>query len=263
MRYKNMKKNHQNNITRKKAIKFIALGSVSSMLVPTLFATSQAANKRLGSYQSYSEIFNVRYPFSLAELPYNHAALEPAIDTKTMEIHHGRHHQGYINNLNNALKDHSDLQKRTLAELVSSLNDIPAEVRTAIRNHGGGHLNHTIFWNSMAPNGSQITGSLEEAVNRDFGNIENLKAELKLATGVFGSGWAWLVTDSNGRLRVVQTNNQDNPLTDGLTPLTGVDVWEHAYYLKYQNLRGDYVDAWLDLVHWEKVSEIYEDSLEA
>lgn len=253
----------QKGINRKKALKFMALGSASALFAPALFTTSCAASRQSGGYKSYDEIFNVTYPFSLDDLPYNYDALEPAIDKKTMEIHHGRHHQGYINNLNGTLEDHADLQEMTLAELVARLNDLPSDVRTAIRNHGGGHLNHTIFWNTMVPNRSRASGSFEEAVNRDFGNMERLKAELKSATGVFGSGWAWLVTDSNGRLSVVQTNNQDNPLTDGLTPLTGVDVWEHAYYLKYQNLRGDYVDVWLDLVHWENVSEIYEVSLEA
>lgn len=253
----------ENTINRKKALKFIGLGSITTILAPALFTTSCASSRQSGGYQSYNEIFNTTYPFSLADLPYGFDALEPAIDAKTMEIHHDRHHQGYINNLNNALEDHSDLQEMTISELVAGLNDLPTNVRTAIRNHGGGNLNHAIFWNTMGPNGSQPTGTLEEAINRDFSNMENLKAELKRAAGVFGSGWAWLVTDSNGRLSVVQTNNQDNPITDGLTPLTGVDVWEHAYYLNYQNLRGDYVDAWLNLVHWENVAAIYEDSLDA
>jgi len=253
----------ENMISRKKALKFIGLGSISTLLAPALFTTSCAASRQSGGYKSYDEIFNVTYPFSLGDLPYTYDALEPAIDAKTMEIHHGRHHQGYIDNLNNALEDHSNLQGMSLAELVAGLNDLPTDVRTAVRNHGGGHLNHAIFWNTMIPNGSRASDSFEEAVNRDFGTMDDLKAELKNAAGVFGSGWAWLTADSNGRLSVVQTNNQDNPLTDGLTPLTGVDVWEHAYYLKYQNLRGDYVDAWLELVHWEKVSEIFEESLQA
>ena len=252
----------ENSISRKKALKFIGLGSISTILAPALFTTSCAANQS-GGYQSYDEIFNATYPFSLADLPYGFDALEPAIDAKTMEIHHDRHHQGYINNLNSALEDYSDLQGMTLSELLAGLNDLPTDVQTAIRNHGGGNLNHAIFWNTMGPNGSQPTGTFQEALNRDFSNMENLKAELKSAAGVFGSGWAWLVTDSNGSLSVVQTNNQDNPLTNGLAPLTGVDVWEHAYYLNYQNLRGDYVDAWLNLVHWENVAAIYEDSLDA
>lgn len=253
----------KNRISRKKALKFIALGSASTIMAQAFITTSATAKKRSGTYQSYNDMFNAKYPFSLADLPYSFDALEPAIDVKTMEIHHGRHHNGYINNLNNALENHSNLQSMSLLELVAGLNELPGELQTAVRNHGGGHLNHMIFWNTMTPGGSSVTGSFAEALSRDFGNMDNLKAELKLATGVFGSGWAWIATDPNGRLRVVQTSNQDNPLTDGLTPLTGVDVWEHAYYLNYQNLRGNYVDAWLGLVHWEKVSEMYEDSMEA
>ncbi len=251
-------------LSRKKALKYLTFGSASVLFAPALFTTSCAANgnRRQGSYLSYSAIFNATYPFSLDPLPYDDDALEPYIDTKTMEIHHGRHHQGYINNLNNALENHSNLQSMTLSELVAGLNDLPDEVQTAVRNHGGGHLNHVIFWNTMTPGGSSATGRLADAIDRDFGSMENLKEELKSASGgVFGSGWAWLAADNGGSLSVVQTPNQDNPLTEGLTPLTGVDVWEHAYYLNYQNLRGEYVDAWLDLVHWEKVSEMYEESL--
>jgi Fe-Mn family superoxide dismutase len=254
---------NNDSISRKKALKIMGVGSLSTLLAPALFTTACVASRQSGGYKSYNGIFNGTYPFSLVDLPYNYDALEPAIDTKTMEIHHGRHHQGYINNLNSALEDQPNLQEMSLSELVAGFNDLPTDVRTAVRNHGGGHLNHAIFWNTMIPNGSGASGSFEEVVNRDFGTMDNLKAELRSAAGVFGSGWAWLAADSNGRLSVVQTNNQDNPLTDGLTPLTGVDVWEHAYYLKYQNLRGDYVDAWLDLVHWGNVSEIYEESLEA
>ena len=255
---------NKTQITRKKALKFITLGSASALLVPAFLTTSCAATNRTGGYQSYDEIFNEVYPFTLADLPYGYDALEPAIDAKTMEIHHGRHHNGYINNLNSALENHSNLQEMTLSELVSGLDELPGEVQTAVRNHGGGHLNHVIFWNTMTPGGSDASCRLADAIDRDFGSMENLKEELKdAAGGVFGSGWAWLAADNGGSLSVVQTPNQDNPLTDGLTPLTGVDVWEHAYYLNYQNLRGDYVDAWLDLVHWENVSEIYEESLEA
>lgn len=242
----------------------MAFSSVTGFLMPGIFHQSAKASgkRKAGSYPNYDQIYNATYPFSLEPLPYEHNALEPAIDAKTMEIHHGRHHQGYINNLNNALENHFDLQEMTLSDLVSGLNELPEEVKTAVQNHGGGHLNHVIFWNTMSPNGSSATGSFAEAVNRDFGSLGDLKSELKDAAGsVFGSGWAWVAAGNNGQLSIVKTPNQDNPLTDGLTPLTGVDVWEHAYYLNYQNLRGDYVDAWLDLVHWEKVSEIYEENL--
>ncbi|TVQ05496.1 MAG: superoxide dismutase [Balneolaceae bacterium] len=239
----------------------MALGSVSSILAPSFFATSCAANNRTRGYQSYDEIFNEVYPFSLADLPYSYDALETAIDAKTMEIHHGRHHQGYINNLNNALEDHSDLQEMTLTDLVADLNNLPSEVRTAVRNHGGGHLNHAIFWNTMSADGGSPSGELEQAIDRDFGHLNGLKEQFtQAAATVFGSGWAWLATDREGRLQITQTVNQDNPLTDGLTPLFGIDVWEHAYYLKYQNRRGAYIGAYLDLIYWEKVSEIYEES---
>lgn len=255
----------KNQINRRKALKFMALGSASALITPALFTKTKAANKRkAGSYLIYDQIFNATYPFLLEPLPYEHDALESAIDAKTMEIHHGRHHNGYINNLNSALENHPNLQSMTLSELFSGLNELPNEVSTAVRNHGGGHLNHALFWNTMTPGGSGAAGSLSDAIDRDFGSVDSLREELKdAAGGVFGSGWAWLAADNNGSLSVVQTPNQDNPLADGLTPLTGVDVWEHAYYLNYQNLRGDYVDAWLDLVHWEKVSEIYEQSLES
>ncbi|CAN5291326.1 superoxide dismutase [soil metagenome] len=248
----------ENSITRKKALKFMAFGSVSTILPPAVFTAPCAAYNRVGGYQSYSEIFNAGYPFSLADLPYSYNALEPAVDAKTMKIHHERHHQGYINNLNNTIEDYPDLQGMKLSELVAGLNDLPAEVRTSVRNQGGGHLNHVIFWNTLRAESGSPGGSIKEAIDRDFGSNESLKKEFfSAAVGVFGSGWAWLASGGDGRLQVVQTPNQDNPLTDGLTPLFGVDVWEHAYYINYQNRRGDYLDAFWNLIHWEKAAEIY------
>jgi superoxide dismutase, Fe-Mn family len=249
----------EKSITRKKALKIIGLGSISTYLAPALFTTSCAASRQSGGYQSYDEIFNAMYPFSLADLPYDYDALEPAIDAKTMEIHHGRHHQGYTNNLNNNLEGHPDLQGMTLTELVAGINELPSAVQTAVRNHGGGHLNHTIFWNTMSSEGGSPNGELKEAIDLDFGGEESLKEEFSSAAGgVFGSGWAWLAVNSDGKLQVTQTANQDNPLTYGLTPLLGIDVWEHAYYLNYQNRRGDYVNAFWDLIHWENVQEFYQ-----
>lgn len=251
----------QSIISRKKALKFLTLGSASAFFAPAIVTTACAANetRRAGSFLSFNDIFNTVYPFSLQPLPYADDALEPYIDAKTMNIHHGRHHNGYINNLNNALEAYTELQSITLSELVAGLNELPEEVRTAVRNHGGGHLNHVLFWNTMIPGGSDPTDLLKEAIDRDFGSMDNLKEELLSEAGrVFGSGWSWLAADESGRLHVVRTPNQDCPLTDGLTPLTGVDVWEHAYYLKYQNLRGEYVENWWNLIHWEKVSELYE-----
>lgn len=253
----------ENAISRKQALKFLTLGSVSTVIAPTLFTTSCVANGRAtGGYLNYDEIFNAVYPFSLAALPYVHNALEPAIDAATMEIHHSRHHQGYVNNLNNALESRVSLQGMTLADLNRNLNDLPDDVRTAVRNHGGGHLNHTIFWNTMHASGGTPTGELAGAMDDAFGDMDGFRGEFTAAAStVFGSGWAWLVADSEGKLQITKTANQDNPLTDGLTPLFGIDVWEHAYYLNYQNRRGDYISAFLDLIHWEKVGEIYGGSL--
>jgi len=259
--YIQMKK--ENTISRKQALKFLTFGSVSTVIAPSLFTTSCAANgSRTGGYLTYDEIFNASYPFSLAALPYAHNALEPAIDAQTMEIHHSRHHQGYVNNLNSALEAYTDLQSMTLADLNRNLTNLPAEVLTAVRNHGGGHLNHTIFWNTMHAEGGTPSGDLASAIEEAFGDLNGLREEFtNAAATVFGSGWAWLVSDSEGRLQITQTANQENPLTDGLTPLFGIDVWEHAYYLNYQNRRGDYIGAYLDLIHWEKVGEIYNENL--
>ncbi len=254
--------NHH-SISRKRALKFLTLGTLTTIMTPSLFKTANATSKnRVAEYQSYDDIFNQVYPFSLAGLPYTHDALEPAIDSRTMEIHHGRHHQGYVNNLNNALESHSDLQTMTLADLNKNLKDLPSEVQTAVRNHGGGHLNHAIFWNTMSPAGGEPGRELGRAIQNSFGSLEVMREQFSRAAGtVFGSGWAWLVSDNEGNLSIAQTPNQDNPLTDGYTPLFGIDVWEHAYYLNYQNRRGDYISAYFDLIHWEKVGEIYGESV--
>lgn len=194
--------------------------------------------------------------FKLPELNYGYDQLEPYIDARTMEIHHTKHHQAYINNLNAALEGHEDLKQLTIEELLTNLEGIPEGIRMAVRNNGGGHLNHTMFWEIMSPNGGgEPTGELMEMINRDFGSFEEFKAEFKKAAlSRFGSGWAWLVLDGD-KLKVVSTPNQDNPISDGLNPILGIDVWEHAYYLKYQNLRPDYVDAWFNVVDWTKVGK--------
>ncbi len=194
--------------------------------------------------------------FKLPGLNYGYDQLEPYIDSRTMEIHYTKHHQAYINNLNAALEGHEDLQQLTIEELLTNLEGIPEEIRMAVRNNGGGHLNHSMFWEIMSPNGGgEPKGELLEMINRDFGSFEEFKAEFKKAAGArFGSGWAWLVLDGE-KLRVVSTPNQDNPITDGLNPILGIDVWEHAYYLKYQNLRPDYVEAWFNVIDWEKVGK--------
>ncbi len=193
--------------------------------------------------------------FELSKLPYSYEALEPFIDAQTMNIHHTKHHQAYVTNLNAALEKHPELGGWSLDTLVAKLAEIPEDIRAAVRNHGGGHWNHDMFWNIMAPNaGGEPAGALAKAIEGDFGSFANFKAEFdKAAMGRFGSGWAWLV-EKGDTLAVVSTANQDNPLTDGLKPLMGIDVWEHAYYLKYQNRRADYIAAWWNVVNWEAVA---------
>jgi superoxide dismutase, Fe-Mn family len=197
--------------------------------------------------------------FELPALPYPTNALEPHIDAQTMEIHHGRHHATYVNNLNAALEGHAALAEKSLEDLVRNINEVPESIRTAVRNNGGGHYNHTLFWESMSPNGGgQPTGELADAINQTFGSFEKFQEEFtKAALTRFGSGWAWLVLKPDGKLAVTSTPNQDNPLMDGDKPLLGLDVWEHAYYLKYQNKRPDYVKAWWNVVNWEEVNNRY------
>lgn len=193
--------------------------------------------------------------FELPKLPYAYEALEPFIDAQTMTLHHTKHHQTYVTNLNGALEKHPELASWSLDDLVARLAEVPEDVRGVVRNHGGGTLNHNIFWEVMAPNaGGEPAGALAKAIEADFGGFANFKAEFeKAAIGRFGSGWAWLAKQG-GKLVVVSTANQDNPLTDGLTPLMGIDVWEHAYYLKYQNRRPEYVSNWWNVVNWDEVA---------
>ncbi len=195
-------------------------------------------------------------PYVLPPLPYAFDALEPHIDARTMEIHHGKHHQAYITNVNAALEAHPDLLKKPVEELVAGLNGLPEAVRTAVRNNGGGHANHSLFWTIMGPGkGGEPGGALGKAIAASFGDFAAFKDTFaKAAMGRFGSGWAWLVSDKSGKLQVVSTANQDSPLTDGATPILALDVWEHAYYLNYQNRRADYVAAWWNVVNWENVA---------
>lgn len=197
-------------------------------------------------------------PFSLPDLPYSSDALEPHIDRRTMEIHHGKHHNGYVTNLNNALEDAPELQGRSLEELLAShCAVVPEKIRRAVRNNGGGHANHSLFWTIMSPDGGgEPEGALANAIDSKFGDFESFKNEFaNAATGRFGSGWAWLVTDTSGNLEVYSTANQDSPLMEGKTPVIGLDVWEHAYYLNYQNRRADYVKAWWNVVNWAAAGE--------
>jgi Fe-Mn family superoxide dismutase len=196
------------------------------------------------------------YPFELPALGYDHGALEPHIDTRTMEIHHGKHHQGYTNNLNAALENYPDLHGMSGDDLLRDLSSVPEAIRTAVRNNGGGFVNHSLFWQVMTPGGASApSGALAEAIDGAFGSLDDFKATLqKTAGGQFGSGWGWLVVGSGGGVGVAATANQDNPLSSGATPILGVDVWEHAYYLNYQNRRPDYLSAWWNVVNWDVVA---------
>lgn len=204
---------------------------------------------------------NLELPASLPELPYAFDALEPHIDEETMKVHHGKHHQGYVDKLNAALDKHPELKEKSLEDLLRDLNSVPEDIRTAVRNNGGGHYNHSLFWKVMSPDAKPAKGQVLEAINSNFGSIDNFKEEFsQAAAGQFGSGWAWLSLDENDELVIHSTANQDNPLMEGKTPIFGLDVWEHAYYLKYQNKRADYIKAWLDnVLCGEKVEEIFTD----
>lgn len=193
---------------------------------------------------------------TLPQLPYALNALEPHIDARTMEIHHGKHHAAYVENLNKALADHPQLQAWSIEDLVSRLSEVPEGIRAVVRNNGGGHLNHSWFWGWMSPaGGGDPTGKLAEALVSTFGSIDQFREQFaKAGLGRFGSGWAWLVWQDS-KLSITSTPNQDNPLTDGAIPLLGCDVWEHAYYLHYQNRRADYLNAWWNVVHWQAVAD--------
>ncbi len=197
--------------------------------------------------------------FELPPLPYDYNALEPYIDEQTMHLHHDKHHQAYVTNLNNALANQGQLASLSVEDLLRHIKEVPDNIRTAVRNNGGGHVNHTMFWQIMKPNGGgEPTGALASAIQSVFGSFDQFKAAFNDA-GVkrFGSGWAWLVLDQSGKLQVISTANQDSPLMDGQYPVMGNDVWEHAYYLKYQNRRPDYLAAWWNVVNWDEISRRY------
>lgn len=196
--------------------------------------------------------------FTLPELPYAHDALTPHIDEETMKIHHSKHHNTYITKLNGALEGHSDLEGKSLEDLLTNLDALPESIRGAVRNNGGGHFNHTLFWEIMSPNGGGApSGELADAITETFGSFDKFKEEFKNAALTrFGSGWAWLAVN-NGKLEVTSTPNQDTPIMEGKTGILGVDVWEHAYYLKYQNLRPNYVDAFFNVINWDEVAKRY------
>ncbi|MBV9849094.1 MAG: superoxide dismutase [Armatimonadetes bacterium] len=198
--------------------------------------------------------------YELPPLPYAYDALEPTIDEQTMHLHHDKHHQTYVNNLNAAIEKHPELGGKSPEELLKDINSIPEDIRTAVRNNGGGHVNHTMFWEIMAPGGSQQpTGTLADAINAKFGGLDAMKQQFNQNGATrFGSGWTWLVKNSSGELALLSTANQDSPLMEGHYPIMGNDVWEHAYYLKYQNRRPDYLAAWWNVVNWDVVGKRFE-----
>ena len=197
--------------------------------------------------------------YTLPDVPYAYDALEPYIDEETMHLHHDKHHNTYVTNLNAAIEKYPELGEKTIEELLSDMDAIPTDIKTAVRNNGGGHANHSFFWEIMAPNaGGEPTGEIKEAINEAFGDFSSFKEEFKkAAAGRFGSGWAWLVME-NGKLAITSTANQDSPLMEGKTPILGLDVWEHAYYLKYKNVRPDYIAAFWNVINWDEVNKRFE-----
>ena len=231
-----------------------------SMLTEARTTSARPCKTTKSKTITIAPIYQVTNPFSLPALPYAFDDLEPYIDKETMEIHHNKHHQAYVNNLNAALKDHPKLHNKTLYELLNNLTALPHTVRNAIRNQGGGHFNHSLFWTMMTPKASlQPSGPLAQQIATDFGSFTTLQEQFNAAAKtVFGSGWAWLVTDRCRNLSIVATHNQDSPLGDDSIPILGLDVWEHAYYLKYQNRRGDYITAFWHVINWSQVQNYYE-----
>lgn len=204
---------------------------------------------------------NLQMTYELPDLPYAYDALEPHIDEETMKLHHDKHHNGYVNKTNKALENYPKFAEKSIEELMADLESVPEDIKSDIRNQGGGHANHKLFWTILSPNGGgEPTGDLAQDIENTFGSFDDFKDKFKAeATGRFGSGWAWLVVN-NGNLEITNTLNQDSPLSAGKTPILGIDVWEHAYYLNYQNKRADYVDAFWNVVNWEEVSNRYNDA---
>lgn len=221
------------------------------------FAGTEAVASPLRSGTSIAQAASE--PFTLPPLPYDYNALEPYIDAETMQFHHDKHHAAYVKNLNAAVAQYPELKGMTAEELVRQINTVPEPIRTAVRNNGGGHVNHTMFWEIMSPNGGTLSGPIEAAIRQSFGSFEAFKTAFNEAGAKrFGSGWAWLVMMPDGKLTITSTANQDSPLMEGAYPIMGNDVWEHAYYLTYRNKRDEYLNAWWNVVNWEEVNRRYE-----
>ncbi|HZG01819.1 MAG TPA: Fe-Mn family superoxide dismutase [Chitinophagales bacterium] len=250
----------QMSASRRSLLKFMGLaGGAVALGAPSFAASAFSINR--------SKVNGLGIvgdgPFRLPDLPYAYTALEPHIDAKTMEIHHSKHHAAYVNNLNAALEKEPDWQEKPLETLLKDIKKIPESIRTAVRNNGGGHYNHTFFWMVISPDKQEASGKLADAIQRDFGSLDDLKKQFnEAATKVFGSGWAWVVKDNAGKLSITSTPNQDNPIMDVAekqgTPVLGVDVWEHAYYLKHQNKRAEYLSDFWNVVNWKKAGEFYD-----
>jgi len=237
-------------MTRRQAIKTTALASVALATLPGAHAQTASVPPAPAAPTG---------PFTLPPLPYAFDALEPYIDARTMEIHHDKHHATYVANLNKAVADYPELKKKSVEELLKDLNAVPETIRTAVRNQGGGHLNHSLFWQMLKKDGGEPKGALAAAIDKRFGSYNTFKDEwTKAAVGQFGSGWAWLVVDADKKLAIEPSSNQDTPLSQGKQPLLAIDVWEHAYYLKYQNRRPEYVAAFFQVINWDFVTERYQ-----
>ncbi|MBW4576693.1 MAG: superoxide dismutase [Aphanothece sp. CMT-3BRIN-NPC111] len=233
------------------------LGATTGGAALGIFPAACAAESTTGGKTKQA---GAKETFQLPPLPYAYNALEPHIDETTMRFHHDKHHAAYVKNLNEAVNKHPELKSKSAEDLLRDLNSVPEDIRTTVRNNGGGHVNHTMFWEIMSPNGGgEPKGALAEAINKTFGSFDAFKKQFNEAGSKrFGSGWAWLVRTKDGKLQVMSTANQDSPLSEGMYPILGNDVWEHAYYLKYKNSRADYLNAWWNVVNWDEVNRRFQ-----
>jgi len=248
-------------VSRRDALRVLTAAATSAAFSPLLFNTARAQKPtfKMVGFEKMAPQMSAKYPFKLPPLPYAYDGLTAAIDAETMRIHHDKHHQGYTNKLNAALENHPDLQDKSIIQLLANNDELPDDVRTAVKNNGGGYFNHSLFWPMMsAKGGGMPTGQLADAITRDFGSFDNFKKEFAAAAGsVFGSGWAYLVSDNFAKLHVKKYSNQGSPLDSGHKPVLGIDVWEHAYYLRYQNRRSDYIGNFWKVVNWDQADTNY------